>query len=152
MVCQTPSKDQPLKPQDKEIRWAASSDQTVSTTGPSAGKPCEAGVSGISISDAAYERLKRLLDSRPSRDEGLRVAVQGGGCAGMAYKLTWDVAPQEKDRIFARGEVRVFVDPKSYLFLIGSMIDYQEELLQSGFKISNPRAKATCGCGESFAV
>ncbi len=152
MVCQNPKNPQPVIPQPREIHWAATAAETVSTTGPSAGKPCEAGVSGITISDAAYERLRRLLDSRPSREEGLRVAVQGGGCAGMAYKLTWDAAPRDKDRIFARGEVRVFVDPKSYLFLVGSMIDYEEELLQSGFKITNPRARATCGCGESFSV
>ena len=151
MVCQTPNPNAAVQ-KSGEIHWASAAAETMSTTGPSAGKPCEAGVSGITISDAAYERLKRLLATRPSQEEGLRVAVQGGGCAGMAYKLTWDAAPRDKDRIFARGEVRVFVDPKSYLFLVGSMIDYEEDLLQAGFKITNPRAKATCGCGESFSV
>ena len=152
MVCETPKKNATIKERPQDVTWAETSAETLFSNGPRQGTACEAGVSGISISDAAFERLTRLLESRNSKTEGLRVAVQGGGCAGLAYKLSWDPAPQEKDKIFERGKVRVFVDPKSYLFLIGSMIDYQEELLQSGFKINNPRARATCGCGESFAV
>lgn len=152
MVCQTPKNQQPPIPAPEKITWANVTSQTVFANGPRSGTECETGVSGMVISDAAFERLSRLMATRGAKEEGLRVAVQGGGCAGLAYKLTWDPKPQDKDKIFAREGVRVFVDPKSYLFLIGSMIDYEEDLLQAGFKITNPRAKATCGCGESFSV
>ena len=152
MVCQTPRNPPPIEDQPKEIVWAPATGETVFANGTRAGTNCEAGLSGITISDAAFERLMRLIATRPSREEGLRVGVQGGGCAGFAYKLTWESSPHEKDKIFQRGDVRVFVDPKSYLFIIGSMIDYEEDLLQAGFKILNPRARATCGCGESFSV
>jgi len=82
----------------------------------------------------------------------LRVAVKGGGCSGLSYALSWEEKPHEKDRIFQRGAVRVFVDPKSYLFLVGAVLEYEEQLLQAGFKFTNPLAKNTCACGESFSV
>ncbi len=115
-------------------------------------QPCTVGKSGVSIGDRAFEKLRRLFAERGAPEAGLRVAVQGGGCSGFAYKLTWEARPHEKDRIFAREEVRIFVDPKSYLFLIGSLIEYEEQLLEAGFKVTNPRVTSTCGCGGSFTV
>jgi len=80
------------------------------------------------------------------------VAVKGGGCSGLSYALSWDNKAREKDRIFERDGVRVFVDPKSYIYLVGTVVEYEEKLLQSGFKLTNPQVRSTCGCGESFTV
>lgn len=152
MVCQTPKNTSVSNVTPDPSEWVQPSASTLCTHGPGEGNLTEPGRSGITIADSAYERLKRLLAERPSPEAGLRVAVQGGGCSGLAYKLSWDTSPREKDRIFERDGVRVFVDPKSYLFLVGALIEYREELLQAGFKITNPKARATCGCGESFSI
>jgi iron-sulfur cluster assembly protein len=125
---------------------------TVSTQTPAApalGKP---GMKGISLSDGAVARLKRLLAERNTPDAGLRIAVKGGGCSGLAYHMEWAEKPKERDRVFERDGVRVFVDPKSYLYLMGSELVYEEGLMASGFKLKNPNEKASCGCGESFTV
>ncbi|MGC4122350.1 MAG: iron-sulfur cluster assembly accessory protein [Myxococcales bacterium] len=110
------------------------------------------GKNGITIGDRAAARLKALLDERKTPEAGLRVAVKGGGCSGLAYALTWDEKAREKDRVFERGSVRVFVDPKSYIYLVGTVIEYEEKMLQAGFKLTNPQVRSTCGCGESFTV
>ncbi|MDR0966618.1 MAG: iron-sulfur cluster assembly accessory protein [Myxococcales bacterium] len=155
MVCETPKNPPDANsgtPSPKSIEWVEPSAPTICLSGPGEGKPTELGRSGITIADSAHARLGRLLAERPSREAGLRIAVQGGGCSGLAYKLSWDEASRDKDRVFERDGVRVFVDPKSYLFLVGALIEYREELLQAGFKITNPKARATCGCGESFSI
>lgn len=125
---------------------------TVSTQTPAApalGKPA---MKGISLSDGAVARLKRLLAERNTPDAGLRIAVKGGGCSGLAYHMEWAEKPKDRDRVFERDGVRVFVDPKSYLYLMGSELVYEEGLMASGFKLKNPNEKASCGCGESFTV
>jgi iron-sulfur cluster assembly protein len=125
----------------------------VSTQSPAAplaaGKPA---MKGIVISDSAVERLKRLLAERNTPGAGLRIAVKGGGCSGLAYHLEWAEKAKERDKVFERDGVRVFVDPKSYLYLMGTELVYEEGLLASGFKLRNPNEKAACGCGESFTV
>ncbi len=78
--------------------------------------------------------------------------MRGGGCSGLSYAMEWAEAPQERDRIFERDGVRVFVDPKSYLYLHGLRARYEETLMASGFKLENPNVKTACGCGESFSV
>lgn len=125
---------------------------TSCVVGPNAGQQSAPGKSGITIGDHAFERLQKLLDERKTPEAGLRVAVKGGGCSGLAYALSWDDKPREKDRVFQRGAVRVFVDPKSYIYLVGTVIEYEEKLLQAGFKLTNPQVRTTCGCGESFTV
>ena len=125
---------------------------TSCVAGPNAGTPSVPGKSGITIADRAADRLRKLLDERQTPEAGLRVAVKGGGCSGLAYALSWDDTPREKDRVFQRGAVRVFVDPKSYIYLVGTVIEYEEKLLQAGFKLTNPQVRTTCGCGESFTV
>jgi iron-sulfur cluster assembly protein len=107
---------------------------------------------GIGLGDSAVERLKRLLAERNTPNAGLRLAVKGGGCSGLAYHMEWTEQPKERDKIFEREGVRVFVDPKSYLYLMGTELVYEETLLAAGFKLMNPNEKAACGCGESFSV
>jgi len=107
---------------------------------------------GVSIHDSAVKRLRFLLADRQTPEAGLRLAVKGGGCSGLAYNLEWAEKPRERDKVFERDGVRVFVDPKSYLYLIGTELVYEEGLMASGFKLQNPNVKAACGCGESFTV
>ena len=78
--------------------------------------------------------------------------MRGGGCSGLAYVIEWAEAPKERDKIFEKDGIRVFVDPKSYLYLLGSELRYEETLMASGFKLENPNVKTACGCGESFTV
>jgi len=104
------------------------------------------------ITDAAAVRIRRLRDERQTPEAGLRVAVRGGGCSGLSYLIEWAEVPRERDRIFEKDGVRVFVDPKSYLYLAGSQLGYEETLMASGFRLENPNVKTACGCGESFSV
>ncbi|HEX5746957.1 MAG TPA: iron-sulfur cluster assembly accessory protein [Archangium sp.] len=107
---------------------------------------------GITLHESAVEQLKKLLAERQTPEAGLRIAVRGGGCSGLAYVMEWAEKPREKDKIFERDGVRVFVDPKSYLYLLGTEIVYESTLMASGFKLNNPNVKGSCGCGESFSV
>lgn len=104
------------------------------------------------IGDLAAVRLKKLLDERQTPNAGLRVAVKGGGCSGLSYSIEWAEQPRERDKIFERDGVRCFVDPKSYLYVMGSILEYEETLMASGFKLVNPNVKSACGCGESFTI
>lgn len=107
---------------------------------------------GIALTDGAVVRLKRLLEERQTPDAGLRIAVKGGGCSGLAYHMEWAEKAKERDKTFERDGVRVFVDPKSYLYLMGTELVFEETLLASGFKLQNPNVKGSCGCGDSFTV
>jgi len=104
----------------------------------------------INLTNKAEEKLASLLNER--NDAGVRVGVQGGGCSGFKYILNFEKNPDKNDKILNRGSVKLFVDPKSYLYLMGTEIDYIDSLESSGFKFINPAAKRTCGCGESFSV
>lgn len=104
----------------------------------------------VNISEPAAEEIKRLLTAEPDKS-GLRLEVRGGGCSGMSYGLSFD-NPQEKDHISEAHGVRVFVDPKSAIYLKGTVLDFQGGLQGKGFTIKNPQAKGSCGCGQSFSV
>jgi iron-sulfur cluster assembly protein len=104
------------------------------------------------ITDAAAARIQKLRDERQTPEAGLRVAVRGGGCSGLTYVIEWAEAPRERDKLFEKNGIRVFVDPKSYLYLMGSELAYEESLMASGFKLQNPNVKTACGCGESFSI
>ena len=106
----------------------------------------------IGLADNAVARLKALLTERQTPDAGLRIAVKGSGCSGLAYHMEWAEKARERDKVFEREGVRVFVDPKSYLYLMGTELVFEEGLLASGFKLRNPNEKAACGCGDSFSV
>jgi iron-sulfur cluster assembly protein len=118
------------------------------TTPAAAAKPAR----GITLHESAVRQLKKLLEERRTPEAGLRIAVRGGGCSGLAYVMEWAEKPREKDKIFEREGVRLFVDPKSYLYLLGTEVAYEETLMASGFKLNNPNVKGSCGCGESFSV
>ena len=93
--------------------------------------------------------MKALLAKKD--ETGVRAAVQGGGCSGFTYKLLFD-NKNDGDRVITDMGVEIYVDPKSFLYLMGTQIDFVDELNQSGFKFVNPNAKRTCGCGESFSI
>ena len=121
-------------------------------TAPPASTPPRPALKTFGISGGAAARIKVLLAQRNTPGAGLRVAVRGGGCSGLAYVIEWAEAQKERDKVFEKDGIRVFVDPKSYLYLMGSELRYEETLMASGFKLENPNVKAACGCGESFAV
>lgn len=103
----------------------------------------------IHISDRAAQRINGLVESKP--DHGLRVKVVGGGCSGLTYKMEIDL-PKDHDKIFENNGAKVFVDRKSFLYLVNTTLDYQDDLMSSGFVFGNPNAKRSCGCGSSFTV
>ncbi len=107
---------------------------------------------GIGLTDSAVTRLQRLLAERQTPEAGLRIAVKGGGCSGLAYHMEWAEKARERDKVFEREGVRVFIDPKSYLYLMGTELVFEDGLLASGFKLQNPNEKSACGCGDSFSV
>ena len=106
----------------------------------------------IKMSDTAADEIRRLLVQESKETWGLRVGVVGGGCSGLSYTLAFDEKPGDKDTVFEIHGVKVFVDPKSYLFLNGMHLDYSTELLTGGFKFVNPNAKRSCSCGTSFSA
>lgn len=107
----------------------------------------------VKITDPAADRLKSLLTRQNRIDKGaLRIAVVGGGCSGLQYKMDLVDGPVNRDIIVQANGVRVVVDPKSALFVSGSELDFSSDLQQGGFKVKNPNATAHCSCGESFSA
>jgi iron-sulfur cluster assembly protein len=108
---------------------------------------------GIQITEKALERIRAAIvkEGISPTEGGLRLGVQGGGCSGLSYNIRFDTQPRERDRIFEYGDVRVFVDPKSFIYLHGMVLDYQETLMTQGFVFQNPNAQKSCGCGSSFS-
>jgi len=108
----------------------------------------------INLTKRAAEKIQKLLKQQNIivENAGLRVYVKAGGCAGFEYGFKLETEKKENDYTFDTYSVRIFLDPKSALYLAGTEIDYTETLMESGFKITNPNATATCGCGTSFSV
>jgi iron-sulfur cluster assembly protein len=104
----------------------------------------------LNVTEAAAEEVKKLLANEPGTS-GLRLEVKGGGCSGMSYGLGFD-NPRENDNIVETQGIKVFIDPKSAIYLKGTLLDFQGGLEGHGFAIKNPQAKGTCGCGQSFSV
>jgi len=106
----------------------------------------------VKLTESAAEKVGSLLQ-RQGRPEGvLRVAVMGGGCSGLQYKMDLQDAPANRDILVESQGVRVVVDPKSALYVTGSELGYSSGLEDSGFKVNNPNAATTCSCGESFSA
>jgi iron-sulfur cluster assembly accessory protein len=106
----------------------------------------------VTLSESAAVKVEDLISKRPNETAGLRVGVRGGGCSGFQYFLEFAEGPNKGDRELESHGVKLFVDPKSFLYLAGTEVDYVESLAGAGFKFSNPNVKRTCGCGESFSV
>lgn len=107
----------------------------------------------ITVSESAKSRVLDLLkeENRPT-DSLIRVGVEGGGCSGLSYKLEFDGTPKDGDQIFEDKGIKIAVDKKSFLYLIGTELDFTGGLNGKGFVFNNPNASRTCGCGESFSV
>jgi iron-sulfur cluster assembly accessory protein len=104
----------------------------------------------VAVTERAAEEVKKLLANEPDKS-GLRLEIRGGGCSGMSYGLSFD-NPQETDNIVETGNIKIFVDPKSAVYLKGTVLDFEGGLGGKGFMIKNPQAKGSCGCGNSFSV
>ena len=105
----------------------------------------------ITMTNTAKEKIRSLLLKRQTPDHYLKIGVQSGGCSGFMYNYEFIEAPDEKDKIFEFNDVKICIPKKSYLFLNGMEIDYEESLLKSGLVFNSPKVKRTCGCGESIS-
>jgi len=107
----------------------------------------------ITISDAAVAFAKQKLAARGTPDASVRLGIRGGGCSGFSYVIQFDdEAPRDRDLVYEAGGVRFFVDKKSFVYLAGTLLDYEKTLMFQGFKFRNPNEAASCGCGHSFTV
>jgi iron-sulfur cluster assembly protein len=113
----------------------------------------KAPVTGIEVTERAIKKIRSAMAKEGISPEegGLRLGVMGGGCSGLSYSIKFDTQPRERDRIFTYDGVRVFVDPKSFLYLNGMVLDYEETLMRQGFNFINPNSSRSCGCGSSFS-
>ena len=115
--------------------------------------PTHGAAGGLQVTDRAVKRIRIAMAKEGVSPEegGLRLGVLGGGCSGLSYSIKFDTRPRERDRIYEFDGVRVFVDPKSFLYLHGMTLDYEETLMRQGFNFINPNSSRSCGCGSSFS-
>jgi iron-sulfur cluster assembly protein len=111
-------------------------------------------VAAIHLTERAAQMIRTLLEKEGVSPQvgGLRVGVQGGGCSGLSYAMRLDTQPRDRDKIFEEHGARIFVDPKSFLYLNGTTLEYEETLMRQGFVFQNPNAARNCGCGSSFTA
>lgn len=122
---------------------------------------------GIQITEKALKRIRVAMakEGVSPKQGGLRVGIQGGGCSGLSYNIRFDSQPRERDRVYSFGAgietvgdptngapIRVFVDPKSFIYLHGMVLDFEETLMRQGFNFINPNSTKSCGCGSSFTA
>jgi iron-sulfur cluster assembly protein len=109
---------------------------------------------GIQVTERAAQRIRIAMakEGVSPTEGGLRLGISGGGCSGLSYNIRFDSQPRERDRIYQFGDVRVFVDPKSFIYLHGMILDYEETLMRQGFNFINPNSTKSCGCGSSFSA
>lgn len=120
---------------------------------PSPGAGVGSAAGGLQVTDRAVKKIRSAMAKEGISPEegGLRLGVMGGGCSGLSYSIKFDTHPRERDRIYEFDGVRVFVDPKSFLYLHGMTLDYEETLMRQGFNFINPNSTRSCGCGSSFS-
>ncbi|MEP2772848.1 MAG: iron-sulfur cluster assembly accessory protein [Fulvivirga sp.] len=107
----------------------------------------------INVTEKAKERIITLRkEEGKTENHNIRVAVQGGGCSGLMYELKFDSSIEDSDEIFEDNGIKILVDKKSLLYLLGTKLDFSDGLNGKGFQFINPNASRTCGCGESFSV
>ncbi|HLY41867.1 MAG TPA: iron-sulfur cluster assembly accessory protein [Terracidiphilus sp.] len=109
---------------------------------------------GLQVTPAAVEHIRAVMEKEGVSpvQGGLRLGVKGGGCSGLSYAMQVEPEPRERDHVFEFDGVRVFIDPKSFVYLSGVTLDYEETLIRQGFNFINPNSKHSCGCGSSFSV
>ena len=134
------------------VTIGATSPPEVLATQPQPATP-QAPIQGVQVTDRAVKRIRVAMakEGVSATEGGLRLGVMGGGCSGLSYSIKFDTQPRERDRIFEFDGVRVFVDPKSFLYLHGMTLDYEETLMRQGFNFINPNSTRSCGCGSSFS-
>jgi iron-sulfur cluster assembly protein len=113
------------------------------------------GKQGVDVTPRAVARIRSAMakEGISPTEGGLRLGILGGGCSGLSYTIRFDTQPRERDRVFTyEGDVRVFIDPKSFIYLNGMVLDYEETLMRQGFNFINPNSKKSCGCGSSFTA
>lgn len=114
--------------------------------------PGEAPGDGVALTPKAVDMAKKALLRRGTPESALRLGVRGGGCSGVAYAIEFADKIRKKDQVFEFDGLKVVIDPKSLVYLRGSVLDYEVKLMEHGFKFRNPNEKSNCGCGESFFV
>jgi iron-sulfur cluster assembly protein len=127
----------------------------------------DAAQKGIRITEKALKRIRVAMakEGVSPTAGGLRLGIQGGGCSGLSYNIRFDSQPRERDRVYAFGSgiqtagdptnglpVQIFVDPKSFIYLHGMVLDFEETLMRQGFNFINPNSTKSCGCGSSFTA
>ena len=117
-----------------------------------AGRPRRPRPQVMTVTPAAAERVKALIDKRDKPTVGIRIGVRSKGCSGMSYTLEYAEKQEPMDEVVDTEGVKLLIDPKASLFLIGTVMDFEEDKLKSGFVFRNPNEKGRCGCGESFHV
>jgi len=108
----------------------------------------------IKVSDIAKKKVIQLMldDGFNAAKDYVRVGVKSGGCSGLSYDLTFDKKKEEKDKVFEENGIKIIVDKQSFLYLVGTVLEYSGGLNGKGFVFNNPNANRTCGCGESFSL
>lgn len=105
----------------------------------------------ITVTSKAVQKIREAF-AKHNVTGGLRLGVLGGGCSGLSYQFKFDAKPRPTDNVFEFGDVKVFIDPKSMVFLEGMTLDWKDSLIHSGFEFQNPHARKSCGCGTSFSA
>jgi iron-sulfur cluster assembly protein len=126
--------------------------ETSKPAAPAAPRPRRPRPKLMSVTPLAAERVKALIDGRGKPTAGVRIGVRTKGCSGLSYTLEFADKQEPMDEVIEAEGIKLLVDPKASLFLIGTEMDYEEEKLKSGFVFRNPNEKGRCGCGESFHV
>lgn len=106
----------------------------------------------ITVTSNAVNHIKKLLSSRDKKPKGIKLGIETKGCSGLSYNMEFVDQPLEGDELLKINDINIYIDPKATLFLLGTVMDYEEGVLESGFKFINPNEKGRCGCGESFHV
>ena len=106
----------------------------------------------LSITKPAAKRIKAILKAEDKATFALRLLVEGGGCSGMNYNMSFDAKQGDFDKVYESNGIKILCDLKSWLYLKGTQVDFSDDLLSGGFKFVNPNAERTCGCGTSFSV
>ena len=106
----------------------------------------------INISDSARNRLLTLLSKEPDEKKYVRVGVESGGCSGLSYTLIFENTKNPDDELIENNQIQLLVNKKSYLYLVGTTLEFSDGLNGKGFVFNNPNANRTCGCGESFSL